>query len=96
MFRHLGVDVYGKGSCSDPGLTCDRKADDKCLQMLNTTYKVTPWLRVLIRAWKRSIRRFVITEKAPTRAFSWLKAPTSAFTFMTLLRHYASQPARPL
>ena len=46
MFRHLGVDVYGKGSCSDPGLTCDRKADDKCLQMLNTTYKVTPWLPV--------------------------------------------------
>ena len=30
-----------------------------------------------------------ITEKAPTRAFSWLKAPTSAFTFKTLLRHYA-------
>ena len=27
-----------------------------------------------------------ITEKAPTRAFSWLKAPTSAFTFKTLLR----------
>ena len=25
-----------------------------------------------------------ITEKAPTRAFSWLKAPTSAFTFKTL------------
>ena len=50
MFRHLGVDVYGKGSCSDPGLTCDRKADDKCLQMLNTTYKVTPWLSVLISA----------------------------------------------
>ena len=24
----------------------------------------------------------------PTRAFSWLKAPTSAFTFKTLLRHY--------
>ena len=30
---------------------------------------------------RRSIRRFVITEKAPTRAFSWLKVPTSAFTF---------------
>ena len=30
-----------------------------------------------------------ITEKAPTRAFSWLKAPTTAFTFKTLLRHYA-------
>ena len=35
---------------------------------------------------KRSIRRSVITEKAPTRAFSWLKAATTAFTFK--LRHY--------
>ena len=32
-------------------------------------------------ASKSSIRRFVITEKAPTRAFSWLKAATTAFTF---------------
>ena len=39
---------------------------------------------------------FTITEKAPTRAFSWLKAPTSAFTFKTLLRHYANHPAHPL
>ena len=35
-------------------------------------------------ASKSSIRRFVITEKAPTRAFSWLKAATTAFTFKTL------------
>ena len=34
---------------------------------------------------------FSITEKAPTRAFSWFKVPTSAFTFKTLLRHYAKQ-----
>ena len=27
---------------------------------------------------------FTITEKAPTRAFSWLKAPTSAFKLKTL------------
>ena len=27
---------------------------------------------------------FKITEKVPTRAFSWLKAPTSAFMFETL------------
>ena len=27
---------------------------------------------------------FTITEKAPTRAFSWLEGPTSAFTFKTL------------
>ena len=39
---------------------------------------------------------FTITEKAPTRAFSWLKAPTSAFTFKTLLRHYAKQALNPL
>ena len=28
-----------------------------------------------------------ITEKAPTRAFSWLKAPTSASTFKTLSKY---------
>ena len=39
---------------------------------------------VQVSAPKISIRRFVITEKAPTRAFSWLKAPTSAFIFKTL------------
>ena len=36
-----------------------------------------------------------ITEKAPTRAFSWLKAATTAFTFKTLLRHYAKQVLTP-
>ena len=46
---------------------------------------------VAISASKSSIRRFVITEKAPTRAFTWLKAATTAFTFKTLLRHYAKQ-----
>ena len=38
---------------------------------------------------------FTITEKAPTRAFSWLKAPTSAFTFKTLVRHYAKRAFTP-
>ena len=37
-------------------------------------------------ASKSFIRRFVITEKAPTRAFFWLKAATTAFTFKTLLK----------
>ena len=35
---------------------------------------------------------FTIREKVPTMDFSWLKVPTSAFTFRTLLRqlrHYA-------
>ena len=39
---------------------------------------------VRVSAPKSSIRMFVSTEKAPTRAFSWLKAATTAFTFKTL------------
>ena len=53
---------------------------------------------VLLSAVKRSIGSTTgctITEKAPTRAFSWLKAPTSAFTFKTLLRHYARRALTP-
>ena len=42
-------------------------------------------------ASKSSIRRFVITEKAP----AWLKAATTAFTFKTLLRHYAKRALTP-
>ena len=38
---------------------------------------------------------FTIMEEAPTRAFSWLKAPTSSFTFKTQLRHYAKQALTP-
>ena len=38
----------------------------------------------------RAQRSFQIMEKSPTRVFSLLKAPTSAFTFKTLLRHYAN------
>ena len=32
---------------------------------------------------------FTITEKTPSRAFSWLKVPTGTFTIKTLLRHSA-------
>ena len=46
-------------------------------------------------ASKSSIQRFEITEKAPTRAFSWLKTATTAFTFKTLLRHYAKRALTP-
>ena len=37
----------------------------------------------------KAIRRFVITEKAPIRAFSWLKGATTAFIFKTLLRPHS-------
>ena len=51
------------------------------------------------RAWNQGYLKvpedFKITEKAPTRAFSWLKAPTSAFTFKTLLRHYSKRALTP-
>ena len=53
--------------------------------ILNSMYQL--W--ILGSASKSSIRRFVITEKAPTRAFSWLKAATTAFTFKIQLKHYA-------
>ena len=33
--------------------------------------------------------------EGPTRAFSWLKVATTAFTFKTLLRHYAKQALTP-
>ena len=53
------------------------------------------WPRLASSASKKFIRRFVITEKAPTRAFSCLKAATTAFTFKTLLRHYAKLALTP-
>ena len=40
-------------------------------------------------------RSCTISEEAPTRAFSWLKAATTAFTFKTLLRHYARRALTP-
>ena len=60
-----------------------------------TALRPVRWWQI-ISASKSSIRRFVITEKAPTRAFSWLKAATTAFTFKTQLRHYAKPALTPL
>ena len=50
---------------------------------------------IAIEIQTKAIRRFVITEKAPTRAFSWLTAATTASTFKTLSRHYAKQALTP-
>ena len=54
-----------------------------------------PEIAIIISASKSSIRKFAITEKATTRAFSWLKAATTAFTFKTLLRHYVKRALTP-
>ena len=45
------------------------------------------WLAVKLQTKVRE--DFTIMKKAPTMAFSWLKVPTSAFTFKTLSRQYA-------
>ena len=68
-----------------------------CLRHLSVVRLVLPSPEppLLTAEESNSIRRFVITEKAPTRAFSWLKAATTAFTFKTLLRHYAKQALTP-
>ena len=45
----------------------------------------TPWVYTsAVQCSIVSTTGCTITEKAPTRAFSWLKAPISAFTFKTL------------
>ena len=56
---------------------------------------VFPLYPFCISASKSSIQKFVITEKVPTRAFYWLKVATTAFTFKTLLRHYAKRALTP-
>ena len=38
---------------------------------------------------------FMITEKAPARAFFLLESAISTFTFQTLLRHYAKRTLTP-
>ena len=42
-----------------------------------------------------NLRSCTIMEKAPSRAFSWLKAANTAFTLKTLLRHYAKRTLTP-
>ena len=66
------VSVWLPGGCVDTGYVSALAAGLRNL------------LSACRSASKSSIRRFVITEKAPTRAFSWLKAATTAFTFKTL------------
>ena len=51
-------------------------------------YIITVASRASNEGYPKVPKEFTITEKAPTRAFSWLKAATTTFKFKTLLRHY--------
>ena len=57
--------------------------------ILSCTGCTTQTTRASNEGYPKFREDFTITEKAPTRAFSWLKAPTSAFPYKTLLRRYA-------
>ena len=57
-------------------------------------YKYTVCSRVWNESYLKVPQDCTVTRKAPTRTFSWLKAPGfpgSAFTFKTLSRHYAKR-----
>ena len=66
-----------------PREVCEQVAKQVCNQVPRENCRDIP-REVGSSASKSSIRRFVIMEKAHTRAFSWLKAATTAFTFKTL------------
>ena len=58
------------------------------------SYELYPpclWTRAWGKGYLEVPEDFTIMEKAPTRAFSWLKVPTSAYTFKDLLIHYVKQ-----
>ena len=95
-----------RGQKQSPGkqLICDFSRGSllpSCLLLhaSSSSYKLMKC--VLTSAWNEGYPNvpedftITVTEKAPTRAFSWLKAATSAFTFKTLLRHYAKQTLTP-
>ena len=76
---------------------CLARCSLQCLRWTSTN-SLMIHTSVPISAANRSIGSTTdctITEKAPTRAFSWLKAATTAFTFKTLLRHYAKRVLTP-
>ena len=56
-----------------------------CLRLADLdTGRALHQVGVLLELETKVREDFTITEKAPTRAFSWLKVSISAFTFKTL------------
>ena len=85
----VAVGTQGDGDSVDSIITRHCKYCDWHVYGLITSSRLWLNARNWISAANRSIGSTTgctITEKAPTRAFSWLKVPTSAFTLH--LRHY--------
>ena len=99
MSGHLSVCIISRSGCAVSGEAECWVPCSGCGALINMTAHVT---RGDLSLKRGSTRSFVITEKAPTRAFSWLnrafswlKAATTTFTFKTLLRHYAKRVLTP-
>ena len=96
----VGYDVNISASAllnTNPGLelSLDTRAGARLLltdlTMLYSSLQEGVWTRFQVELQMKVREDFTITEKDPTRALSWLKAPKRAFTFKTLLRHDAKQ-----
>ena len=63
------------------------------VKILNMKYAVKLSFDHVRQCCKQTINKvFTITEKAPTKTFYWLEAPTSTFTFKLFKsRHYAKR-----
>ena len=62
----------------------------------NVTGRKHVWALGLVLELETKVHTMVSNHReGPDRAFSRLKAPTSAFTFKTLLRHYARRALTP-
>ena len=95
IIHYVHPTSYTGGTLCSTGAPCAPPPLPELDPFISTWCKGSAASSSLTSASKSSIRRFVITEKAPTRAFSWLKAATTAFTFKTLLRHYAKRAFTP-
>ena len=76
-------------------LTANVFYDVLLVQYLRLSSPVSPLVLYNDPSVSKSVFTITDAEKAHTWAFSWLKAATTAFTFKTLLRHYAKQALTP-
>ena len=79
--------MFVQVSLQDPCQPCKRVAGEggiMCWKIFRRILEVVPQIDPSVKLYNHG-------EGPYYRAFSWLKAPTSAFTFKTLLRHYAKR-----